>query len=294
MKTKLYRIAGHLIEVTFVDSHNDETLLPSFVPFVVKESSVDDSILTHIVIDDSYRPPLKGDEVGQFDCGGTNHGVYIKPDGGYQFMISDVRGERCAFMESNSDFSECKIVLLGVNWLQRNFGLNNSIMMAYAFSAATQNTVLMHASVVRKNGEGVLCLGKSGTGKSTHTGLWLQYIEDCDLMNDDNPIVRVIDGKAFVYGSPWSGKTPCYRNVVAPIAAFIQLQQKPENNISLEKPVAAFADLLPSCSTMKWDKRVFCGVCDTLSAVLAVAPCYLMGCLPNKAAAELSSSTIFA
>ena len=46
-------------------------------------------------------------------------------------------------------------------------------------------------------------------------------------MNDDNPIVRVIDGKAFVYGSPWSGKTPCYRNVVAPIAAFIQLHQQP-------------------------------------------------------------------
>lgn len=36
-------------------------------------------------------------------------------------------------------------------------------------------------------------------------------------MNDDNPVVRVIDGEAMIYGSPWSGKTPCYRQVKAPL-----------------------------------------------------------------------------
>lgn len=69
----------------------------------------------------------------------------------------------------------------------------------------------MHASVVAtETGKGYLFLGKSGTGKSTHTGLWLQQFSDCHLLNDDNPIVHVdsLGKQATVFGSPWSGKNP--------------------------------------------------------------------------------------
>lgn len=58
---------------------------------------------------------------------------------------------------------------------ETNFVLNNFLMMLYAFNAARHHTLLMHASVVAtETGKGYLFLGKSGTGKSTHTGLWLQ------------------------------------------------------------------------------------------------------------------------
>ena len=57
-----------------------------------------------------------------------------------------------------------------------------------------------------------MLLGKSGTGKSTHSRLWLKYIPDTKLLNDDNPAVRIMDNNTImIYGTPWSGKTPCYK-----------------------------------------------------------------------------------
>ncbi|MBO6066250.1 MAG: transposase, partial [Lachnospiraceae bacterium] len=84
--------------------------------------------------------------------------------------------------------------------------------------------LLMHASVTMHAGKGYLFLGKSGTGKSTHSQLWINNIEGCELLNDDNPVLRVEDdGSVRVYGSPWSGKTPCYRNLDVPVGAIVDL-----------------------------------------------------------------------
>ena len=72
-------------------------------------------------------------------------------------------------------------------------------------------TVAIHSSCIVYRGKAVLFLGASGTGKSTHTRLWLENIEGSTLLNDDSPFVRVEDGKVWAYGSPWSGKTSCYK-----------------------------------------------------------------------------------
>ena len=71
-------------------------------------------------------------------------------------------------------------------------------------------------------------------------------------MNDDNPIVRLIDGEAWIYGSPWSGKTPCYRNIKARLGAITRIDRAKENSVDKPSPIEAFASLLPSCSSMKW------------------------------------------
>lgn len=290
MKNIRYRVAGHCIGIRFEDDRNDESLLPSFAPFVSDEPG---DLLFEMIVDDAFRFETLGQEVGQFDCGGCNHGVYRLPDGGYQFEVSDLNGNICAWLQTDSCFSVNRVALPADRTkIQRSYGLNNSIMLVYAFASADKETLLMHASVVRNGGRGYLCLGKSGTGKSTHTRLWLEHVPGSDLMNDDNPVVRFVDGETRVYGSPWSGKTPCYRNIEAPVGAFIRLEQKPENTICRETVVSAFASLLPSASNMVWDKRVYDGICDTMSRILAVTPVYRLGCRPDKEAAELSSKTV--
>ena len=88
--------------------------------------------------------------------------------------------------------------------------------------------------------KGFLFLGKSGTGKSTHCKLWLNNFEDADLLNDDNPALRILpDGKVYVYGTPWSGKTPCYRPLRRLAGGFLRLEQAPKNEISRLHPVHA-------------------------------------------------------
>lgn len=283
-----YKVAHHTYKVVFADDVNSEELLPSSEPFKVAEDAVNDSdLLFTLTVNDSFRPEKKGEEIGQFDCGGCNHGVYQTEDGKYQILVSDEHDRQACLIEANADFTEGNVALNGT-YSMRTFGLNNAMMMMYAFAAADKLTVLMHASVIRKEGKGYLCLGVSGTGKSTHTGNWLKYIPGTDLMNDDNPVVRVVDGVPTVYGSPWSGKTPCYRNVEAPIGGFLQLKQAPFNKIRRQTVIEAFASLLPSCSVMKWDRRDYLGACDTVQGIIENVPTYFMENLPNEDAVQMS------
>ena len=112
------------------------------------------------------------------------------------------------------------------------------------------------------------------------------------MLNDDNPIVRVVEGKAIVYGSPWSGKPPCYKNESAEVGAFVRLLQKPINEIFLNSMTQAFAALRPSCSSAPWDKDIHSGICDSLTKVIESVNTYTLGCLPDREAAELCRRTV--
>lgn len=285
-----YRVGGHAFCIVFLDDCNDESLLPSFSRFKIEETA--EPLLFTLTVDDSFRFSQRGQEIGQFDCGGCNHGVYCTDNLKYQYEISDVQGVLCSYMQASPDFKESKVAILGENWSQRNYGLNNALMMTYAFASADQYTMLMHASVIRHQGKGYLMTAPSGTGKSTHTRLWYDNIPACDLMNDDNPVVRIVDGQAIVYGSPWSGKTRCYRNIQAPVGGIVRIQQRPENSIRTLSPLEAFSNLLPAISNMKWDKRVYKGICDGIAELVRLCGMYELGCLPDAAAAHLCHDTI--
>ena len=165
-------------------------------------------------------------------------------------------------------------------------------MLIFAFAGSRQDTLLIHASLVRQNGYGYAFTAKSGTGKSTHVSLWLRHIPGCDLMNDDNPIVRIIDGQPYIYGGPWSGKTPCYRNVKARLGAITRIDRAPANSVDRLAPIDAFASLLPSCSSMKWDEDIFRRICNTVTKIVETTPIYTLHCLPNQEAAILCNKTI--
>lgn len=289
MKTNYYRVGGHTYKVNFLDDVNSDVLLPSSDPFKLDAVAEDETLLFEMNVNDGWRPAKRGSEIGQFDCGGNNHGVYQLEDGSYQILVSDYMGHQCCLIEGSADFRSVNVCLNG-NYAMRTFGLNNALMMTYAFAGADQKTVLMHASVIRENeDEAYLCLGVSGTGKSTHTSNWLKWVPNTDLMNDDNPVVRVCDDDVVrVYGSPWSGKTPCYRNIQAPVGAFLQLKQAPYNEIARQSVIEGFASLLPSCSVMKWDKRDYVGTCDTVSAILERVPTYFLENLPDLDAVKMS------
>ncbi len=171
--------------------------------------------------------------------------------------------------------------------------LRFGLWMMFGVVLSENSAIAIHSSVIVSRERGVLFLGESGTGKSTHTRLWRENIDDATLLNDDSPIVRIVDGKALVFGSPWSGKTPCYKNLSYPIAGFCRLSQAPHNLIRRLHPLAAIGALLPSCPpAFAHDDYLQDGICNTLGALLKQVGAYHLECLPDKAAAELSFNTI--
>jgi len=174
----------------------------------------------------------------------------------------------------------------------QQFGIDNALMVMYALATAQRQTALFHSSVVSYQGKGYMFLGKSGTGKSTHSSLWLRHISGTELVNDDNPVVRVLPNNEIrVYGSPWSGKTPCYRNVDYPVGAIVLLSQAPYNHIERLVKIKAYAALVPSISGKRWDKDIAEGLHQTESLLAQHAPIFHLECLPDGDAARLCCET---
>lgn len=286
-------IADFHVRVLFKESkHNGMHLLSSMQPFVEEEVPTD-SLLFQLTVDDEI--PVIGkdhrERVGRFDSGNGMTVVDRLEDGGYQYIIKDIYERECCLLQTNKEFSDCRCALNG-NKDMRSFGITNALMIVYAFAGSFQQTLLIHASTILNNGYGYAFIAKSGTGKSTHTQLWIKHIPGSELMNDDNPIVRVVGDQAFIYGSPWSGKTPCYRQIKAPLGAITRIDRASKNSIEKLSPIEAFASLLPSCSNMKWDKDIFHGICNTVTRVIELTNCYTLHCLPDQEAAEICHKEI--
>ena len=289
-----YTIAEHPIRIEFLeDGRNDTRLLPSFAPFEIEGRHEEEPLFFQLTVDDTMRPEPKErrERIRKFDTGNGETVVDLVDDGGYQYIIKDINGAECCLLRSDKEFRRCRCALNG-NYNMRSFGLNNALMLIFAFAGSRHDTLLIHASLVRQNGYGYAFIAKSGTGKSTHVSLWLRHLPGCDLMNDDNPIVRIIDGEAYIFGGPWSGKTPCYRNVKARLGAITRIDRAPANSIERLAPIEAFASFLPSCSSMKWDEDIFNRICNTVTKIIETTAIYTLHCLPNEEAAILCNKTI--
>lgn len=169
-----------------------------------------------------------------------------------------------------------------------------ALWTGYGIQGLSEGRLMVHSSCIVCHGQAVLFLGESGTGKSTHTRLWREHIAGSHLLNDDSPVVMVRpDGTVWASGSPWSGKTPCYRTEQYPLVACVRLSQAPENAITRLTVPQAYAALHPSCPpAFAYSRPLYDLQSRILSDVLSAVPCYHLACLPDGDAARLSYQTV--
>ncbi|MCM1077322.1 MAG: hypothetical protein NC411_08190 [Bacteroides sp.] len=169
--------------------------------------------------------------------------------------------------------------------------LKYTLWIAYGIRALRHGRVPIHSSVIECDGMAYLFLGESGTGKSTHTRLWTENIAEAKLLNDDSPVVGCTDSGIMVYGSPWSGKTPCYRADKFPAAAFTRLSQAKVNEIKRLGVAGAYAALHPSLPpAFSYDGGLGDAVARIEGELISRVPVCAMRCLPDADAAIISHS----
>ena len=292
MKEYCYTVAGHCFSVHPANGIDLTGPLAHYAPFatdpVQAPAEPERAFCLNVVSQDALPEPAGMVEEFNQDDDGSQIRLCRTPDGCSWFAFS-LFGELSGTMLAETDFRSATLAL----HTQDDFALNNALMVMYAMRTASLGTALFHAAVLGCQGRGYLFLGKSGTGKSTHARLWLKYIPGSELVNDDNPVVRVFaDGTARVYGSPWSGKTPCYRNMELPLGGFVQLAQAPYNAIRRLKGISAYAALVPSISGKRWDRQMADGLHATEDALATHVPVWHLDCLPDEAAARLCAGQI--
>ena len=285
LKTAYYEVGGHVFSV----SGGEEflALMENYAPFHCDTDVTDGERAFSLTIGGSevplYSEELRQEEEGQeIVCGKTADGKAV-----FEFRWWN---EIAGWLVCSPNYREGRLLTTG---RYTKMAVDNALMVLYALATAASGTVLFHAAVVSHEGKGYMFLGPSGTGKSTHARLWLKYIDGTALVNDDNPVVRLAaDGLPVVYGSPWSGKTPCYRNVSYPLGGIVLLSQAPYNKIHRLGGIHAYASLVASISGKRWDSRVADGLHATENALASTVPVWHLECLPDEEAAKLCHAQI--
>ena len=283
-----YSVGGHLFAIEAQPEQLAQ--LSNYTPFLTDEKGASQMFVIHV--SDEKLPVTDEWEHVYTDCSEEDMPrieMYRKVDE-WLFRVAYTRDSDvvCA-MRCMADWRE---VTLYMQADALRFAVDNAAMLMYAFCTAGHKTLLFHASVTIREGRGYLFLGKSGTGKSTHSQLWQRAFADAELLNDDNPVVRLFaDGTVRVYGSPWSGKTPCYKAQSVLVGALVQLEQAPLNNIQPLKMTQAYPYILASVSGLKIQPEMMDCLYESIAQLLERCKVYKLACLPNLEAAQLCAQT---
>lgn len=281
--TKTYKVAENIFSIVLPEGSPLCSCLGQYEPFECESDS----------------PLFVLEEVESLPCGDLEL-IYDQPCPKGETKIRIYRSAEGMVFESsvtewhptsmrlllNPDYSRGQLQVLKPS--EALFALNNSLMLQYAFCCASHSTLEVHASVISCNGKGYLFMAPSGTGKSTHSCRWLENIPGSSLLNDDNPIIRVMDdGSVRVFGSPWSGKTPCYKNEDYPVGALVQISRAPFNRAERLGVLDSYALIYGSSSGLKFLPSMCDALHSSFNAIVGTVPCFRMHCLPDADAAKV-------
>lgn len=138
--------------------------------------------------------------------------------------------------------------------------------------------ILLHSSCIAVDGIAYAFSADSGTGKSTHTSLWLKHFGDrAHMVNDDKPAIRIIDGKVYACGTPWSGKYDYSTPELVPLAGICFLERSEENHIKPAETSKAiyniFAQTVRKIGTQRMEKLL-----EVLDNLFKLVPIWDLGC----------------
>ena len=277
-----YGIAGFEVELTLPEGAQVNRLLPNAEPFRLNRSTQQpilrlaalgiESETTH---DRGTLLSIDRNDMGEVKLYRRAQGYFV--DSGYL----DTPYRHHLALNEELDQAQAEICWQDPRHAE---ALNALLRIGYALAVLRHDAISIHASAICHQGEAILFLGKSGTGKSTHARLWLDHASDCSLLNDDNPTLRRHADQLVAYGTPWSGKSPCYRNEGYPVRGLVRLSQAAQNRFERLTHEAAFLALLPSCSQLRENEQIEDCFYHTIDQILRTTTVAHLACRADQAA----------
>lgn len=282
MVNNIYQVAGLCFSVSGKNLCKLVESIDGFAPFLTNEGNALFSFVEGICVPGMEQVEYEFTHEDVRGCfGRTKNGflLTLKQQGKTDFNLWHNIGEKDVFVAGNLHAELCRFAMwIGVGLMFAPYGI-----------------VAIHSSCIVYRDQAVLFLGESGTGKSTHTRLWCENIEGTFLLNDDSPFLRIEDGKVRAYGSPWSGKTPCYKQERYELKGCVRLSQAPYNKIDRLSFLSAYGAIHPSCPPVfAYDEMLYDHISNFIGDLLSSVPFFHLQCLPDKEASLLSFKTIFA
>lgn len=155
------------------------------------------------------------------------------------------------------------------------------------------NGCLLHSSAVVIDNDAYLFSASCGTGKSTHTSLWLKYLSEKEpyILNDDKPAIRIMEDGIYAYGTPFSGKHDISKNTRANLKGICFIEQATTNVIKKIEPEEALT-LFFEQTLRRLTKEQMLKLLDIMDVILKNIPCYKLYCDMSEEAVRLSYNTM--
>ncbi len=258
--TKTVKIIDHYFKLTY----EGNVFKSAIDQYVTSSDHIDYEITAHIQNDLS---DLSFDEIYARKGMDVYSGLIIK-DKAYHIYI-----DKTYF----SDLNETQYIYMG---------------MIYLKIAAELDFFILHASSIIYKDVVIMFSAPSGTGKSTHSNLWLKYINDTYKLNDDKTVISIHKDDIKAHGIPFSGSMQENINQSKKIKAIVFIHQDKENKVEKLKPQEAMLYLgrnmyRPNEST-HWLQSL-----DQMTSMVNHIPCYKLACNISREAVETIYHKIF-
>lgn len=145
--------------------------------------------------------------------------------------------------------------------------------------------VILHASAVIHEGKAYVFTAPSGTGKSTQADIWHREF-GAEVINGDKVILSVENGTVTAWGSPAAGSSGVYKNICAPVAAVVLLEQGIRNEIHPENNSSGYLRLYSGLVKQPKDPVFNQNLLTYIEAIMETIPILKLSCLPNREAAQ--------
>lgn len=287
---KLYKVAGHVFSLDMPENNPAWARLGNYTPFEI--TSPEKTLFSLEVVEKLEEPEKEPYYVAGRESGEPVIDIFRCASGWWVETYPTPTQPIAGRVVLSEDFTKGRLAFTDDPRFPR-FAIDNALMLMFAFCTSPYNTLELHSSVIMREGKAYLFLAKSGTGKSTQSRMWLENIPGSELLNDDNPVLRIDEtGKVVIYGSPWSGKTPCYRNLSAQAGAFVGIRHCKDNLITPLDIISAYAQLSGSSSGFRPLEWMAEGMHNTLAAAVEAVPSYILDCRPDPESAIVCSNEV--
>ena len=149
--------------------------------------------------------------------------------------------------------------------------------------------ILTHSCGIDNNGEGLLFVGESGAGKSTLCNLWKDK-KDVTVLSDDRIIVRKMEGRFWIYGTPWHGDAKVCSPEKGPLEKIFFLRHAKMNKMERIEGIVAASKLLVCSFPTFWDKKGMEFTLGFIDELTREVPCYELSFVPDERVLDLVKS----
>ena len=131
--------------------------------------------------------------------------------------------------------------------------------------------VMVHACGIDHNGRGYLFAGKSGHGKSTIARLWEGQGR---VLNDDRIVVREVDGRFWMFATPWHGDIDTVSPGAVPLDRIFFLRRGNTHRVDPVTGMRSSAALFARSFPPLWDRDSMAFTLDFFARLTSAAACH--------------------